>query len=85
MATGGAGPIEKAVRQDVKDMGELVGTEATLAELAYNVAKAIDNGGGDDGKLLPSLSKELRLVLKQLHDGHTGGDDGEWGDMGSAE
>lgn len=62
------GPVETAVREDVEAIGGLVGVEPTLAEMAYTLARDIDQGGGEDGRLLPALNKELRATLKQLLD-----------------
>ncbi|WP_204014019.1 hypothetical protein [Sphaerimonospora thailandensis] len=53
------------MRDDVADLGDLVGVEPSLSEMAYRLAREID-GGGDDGKLLPQLNRELRQTLAQL-------------------
>lgn len=76
------GPVEKALRADVADMGELAGTERSVAQIAYVIAKAIDDC--EDVKSLPNLSKELRLLVKQL-DGLTDGGDDEWSNLASPE
>ncbi|MGW0805961.1 hypothetical protein [Nonomuraea sp. NPDC002799] len=60
------GPVEKAVRDDVEELGDLVGVEPSLSEMAYKLAEQVDAGGGEDGKLLPQLSRELRATLAQL-------------------
>lgn len=78
------GPTESATRADVKAMGDLYGTENTLAELAYALAKAIDDPAGD-GKQLPALSKELRLVMKQIAEGHGGGPEDEFSNLGDPD
>lgn len=70
-----AGPVERTVREDIEALGGLVGVEPTLAEMAYRLARDIDAGGGDDGRLLPQLNKELRATLKQLVDGRPADDD----------
>lgn len=62
------GPVEHAVREDIEAIGGLVGVEPTLAEMAYTLARDIDHGGGEEGRLLPALNKELRATLKQLLD-----------------
>ncbi|MCY0962989.1 hypothetical protein [Streptomyces sp. H27-H5] len=69
------GPVEKAVREDVEAIGGLVGVEPTLAEMAFKLAADMDAGGGDDGRLLPALNKELRATLKQLVDGRPAEED----------
>lgn len=76
------GPIEMAIRLDIAAMGELLGTENTLAELAYRVAREIDDGGGPQ---TAALSRELRLSLQQLTDGHAGGADDILGDLGAPD
>lgn len=79
------GPIETAVRGDVAALGELLGTEKTLAELAYRVAQELDDGGGPEGRQMAALSRELRLALQQLTDGHAGGTDDVFGDLGAPD
>ena len=83
--TARAGGIQAAVRDDVEAMGDLEGVEPSLAATAYRLAQAIDDGGGEDGRLMPALAKELRSTLKELADGRrddTGGD--ELDDLASA-
>ncbi len=79
------GPVETAVRNDIADLGELLGMEQSLAELAYRVAEEIDQGGGEGGKQMSALSRELRLTLQQLSDGHSGGADDEFGDLAAPD
>ncbi|MDX5564140.1 hypothetical protein PYK79_13390 [Streptomyces sp. ID05-04B] len=67
--------MEKTVREDIEALGALVGVEPTLAEMAFRLARDIDAGGGDDGRLMPQLNKELRATLKQLVDGRPADDD----------
>jgi hypothetical protein len=69
------GPVEEAVREDVEALGDLVGVEPSLTELAYRLASEIDMTGGEDGKLLPQLSRELRQTLAQLMEGRAADDD----------
>jgi hypothetical protein len=69
------GPVETAVREDIEAIGGLVGVEPTLAEMTYRLAADIDAGGGDDGRLLPALNKELRATLKQLVEGRPAEDE----------
>lgn len=63
------GPVQRTVRQVVGKLGELKDMEPALAETAYALAKDIDSGGGEGGKLLPSLTKELRATLTALKPG----------------
>jgi hypothetical protein len=80
------GPIETAVREDIEAIGGLLGVEPTLAEMAYRLAQDIDGGGGEDGRLLPALNKELRATLKQLLDGRPAEDeDDDLADLASPE
>lgn len=69
------GPVERAVREDIEAIGGLVGVEPTLAEMAFRLAQDIDGGGGEEGRLLPALNKELRATLKQLLDSRPAEDD----------
>ena len=75
--------VESAVRSDIDELGDLTGIEPTLAATAYRLAKTIDDDE-TDGRTLPALVKELRLVLKQLTEGRSGGDDDDDSDLGSA-
>jgi hypothetical protein len=68
------GPVEKAVRDDVEQLGDLVGVEPSLSEMAYRLAKEID-AGGEDSKHLPGLNRELRATLAQLLEGRAVEDD----------
>jgi hypothetical protein len=77
------GPVEKATRAYIADLGELIGSEQALAAMATSTAVLID--ATDDPRALPGLTKEMRLLIKQLTDGHTGGGDGEWDDMASTD
>lgn len=36
------GPVEKAVRDDIEQLGDLVGVEPSLSEMAYRLAREID-------------------------------------------
>ena len=67
----GRGELERTIRADVARLGEPVGVQASLAQTAYVLAEAIDAGGGEAGKQLPQLAKELRATLELL----TAGDD----------
>lgn len=80
-----AGPVETTVRDDVEQLGDLVGVEPSLSEMAYALAREIDAGGGEDGKQLPSLNRELRQTLAQLLEGRAADDDDDLGDLGSPD
>lgn len=81
------GPVEKAVRDDVEQLGDLVDVEPSLTELAYRLATEIDALGGEDGKLLPQLSRELRQTLAQLMEGRAADDEDDdgLGDLAAPE
>ncbi|MCZ4099852.1 hypothetical protein [Streptomyces sp. H39-C1] len=80
------GPVEGAVRSDVEALGDLVGVEPSLSEMAYQLARDIDAGGGEDGKLLPALNRELRATLAQLLEGRVADDDDDGlGDLASPD
>ncbi|MFJ8163823.1 hypothetical protein ACIRBY_23250 [Streptomyces sp. NPDC096136] len=80
------GPVEKAVREDVEALGDLVGVEPSLTELAYRLAAEIDLLPSEDTKLLPNLSRELRLTLAQLLEGRAADDDDDGlGDLAAPE
>jgi hypothetical protein len=54
--------------------------------MAYRLAKDIDGGGGEDGRLLPALNRELRATLAQLLEGRAvDDDDDELGDLASPD
>lgn len=77
------GRVEASTQRFIKQMGDLAGAEEALGDLALTLARAID-GLTEDTRQLSNLSKELRLVLKQLEGGSGGEDDG-WGDLASPE
>jgi len=80
------GPVEKAVRDDVEQLGDLVGVEPSLSEMAYRLAAEIDRGGGEDGKQLPGLNRELRATLAQLLAARAPGeDDDDLDDLGTPD
>lgn len=89
------GPVEKAVREDVEQLGDLVGVEPSLSQMAYRLAQEIDRTAGgacescgepvaaaEDGKTLPALNRELRQTLQQLLDARPAEeDDDDLGDL----
>ncbi|USQ82640.1 hypothetical protein NFX46_01960 [Streptomyces phaeoluteigriseus] len=90
------GPVEQAVRSDVEQLGDLVGVEPSLSEMAYRLARDIDGRAKcetcgeqvpaqDDGRTLPQLNRELRQTLAQLLEGRAADDDDDLGDLGSPD
>ncbi|MEV6571858.1 hypothetical protein [Streptomyces sp. NPDC051577] len=83
MASPTAGPVERAVRDDIEQLGDLAGVEPSLSELAYTLAREIDSDV-EEGRQLHQLSRELRQTLAQLLEGRaTDDDDDDLGDMGA--
>ncbi|MGQ4358875.1 hypothetical protein [Streptomyces sp. SAS_272] len=95
---GGMGPVEKAVRDDVEQLGDLVGVEPSLSEMAFTLARSIDTAatgecqtcgeavaGAEDGRTLPQLNRELRQTLAQLLEGRAADDDDDLGDLASPD
>jgi len=92
------GPVEEAVRSDVEQLGDLVGVEPSLSEMAYRLAREIDGVAEaacetcgepipvqDDSRTLPQLNRELRQTLAQLLEGRAADDDDDLGDLGSPD
>ena len=92
------GPVEQAVRSDVEQLGDLVGVEPSLSEMAYRLAHEIDRAAeaacetcGEpipvdvDTRTLPQLNRELRQTLAQLLEGRAADDDDDLGDLGSPD
>jgi hypothetical protein len=90
------GPVEKAVRDDVEQLGDLAGVEPSLSEMAYTLARRIDAAAtgeceacgeavAQDDKLLPQLNRELRQTLAQLVEGRAADDDDDLGDLASPD
>lgn len=90
------GSVEAAVRGDVEQLGDLVGVEPSLSEMAFTLARRIDAAAtgecescgeavAQDDKLLPQLNRELRATLAQLLEGRAADDDDDLGDLGSPE
>lgn len=65
-AEAGAGSVAEAVREDIDALGDLVGLEPSLAELAHTLARQIDSGCGEFDPPLTAVTKELRATLKEL-------------------
>ncbi|MCP3817823.1 hypothetical protein NLX86_06635 [Streptomyces sp. A3M-1-3] len=80
------GPVETAAREDIEQLGDLVSIEPTLSAMAYTLAREIDAGGGEEGRQLAQLNRELRATLAQLLEGRaTDDDDDGLGDLGSPD
>ncbi|MEU9888663.1 helix-turn-helix transcriptional regulator [Sphaerisporangium sp. NPDC051011] len=77
--------VAAAVREDIEALGDLTGLEPSLAQMACRLATAIDAGGGEDGRLLPALNRELRATLAQLVEGRAKEDDDDLGDLAEPE
>jgi hypothetical protein len=87
------GPVEEAVRNDVEQLGDLVGVEPSLSEVAYRLAREIDGTAEcetcgepipqEETRTLPQLTRELRQTLAQLLEGRAADDDDDLGDLGS--
>ena len=86
------GSVEDAVRSDVEQLGDLVGVEPSLTELAFTLAARIDGAAStecetcgepiaQDDRLLPQLTRELRQTLAQLLEGRAADDDDDLGDL----
>ncbi|MET9965444.1 hypothetical protein ABZZ80_05835 [Streptomyces sp. NPDC006356] len=86
------GPVETAVRSDVEQLGDLVGIEPSLSEMAYSLARRIDAASTGEcetcgeavaveDKLLPQLNRELRQTLAQMLEGRAADDDDDLGDL----
>ncbi|HTE70319.1 MAG TPA: hypothetical protein VK942_16435 [Actinomycetes bacterium] len=67
------GPVERAARRAVKNLGELQGMQQTLAEAAYKVARALDERDGKPDMATAACLRELRTTLDSLE--HRGDSD----------
>ena len=92
------GPVEQAVRDDIRELGDLVGVEPSLSEMAYRLAREIDGASTaecetcgepipaqEDSRSLPQLNRELRQTLAQLLKRRAADDDDDLGDLGSPD
>src|SRR5262245_9995566 len=61
------GPVERAVRHDVRALGDLDGVQRALAETAYTLAYTLDSrsGGGPD-MATAAVARELRVTLQAI-------------------
>ncbi|HEU4751526.1 MAG TPA: hypothetical protein VFU47_00360 [Armatimonadota bacterium] len=67
------GPLETAVRGDVDALGLVSPTARSMAELAFNMARKLDDGAG---MATAAVAKELRDTLNQMAE-QAGDDDGK--------
>jgi hypothetical protein len=67
------GGNERATRRAVRDLDDLTPMQLALAELAYTLARALDEGAGA-GMSTAAVAKELRATLEVLA---RSGDDGD--------
>jgi hypothetical protein len=90
------GAVEDAVRADIEQLGDLVGVEPSLTEVAYALAGRIDAARTaecetcgeaipQEDRLLPQLTRELRQTLAQLLEGRAPDDDDDLGDLGTPD
>jgi len=81
------GPVEKAVRSDVRELGDLTGFEPLLAALAVRLAVEVDAFTADgDRRTFVQLTRELRQTVAHLVKGRTAeNDDDPFGDLASPE
>lgn len=90
------GPVERTVRDDIEQLGDLAGVEPSLTELAYTLAGRIDRAASaecetcgeaipQEDRLLPQLTRELRQTLAQLLEGRAADDDDDLGDLASPD
>jgi transcriptional regulator with XRE-family HTH domain len=70
--SGAPGQLETTVRADIDAMADLLDLEPSLAQTAYVLAAAIDAGGGENGRQLPALSKQLLATLTAITAGRRG-------------
>lgn len=81
------GPVEKAVKSDVGELGDLTGFEPLFAALAVRLASEVDAFAPDgDRRVFVQLTRELRQTVAQLTEGRTATDDDDpFGDLASPE
>ncbi|MFG2070977.1 hypothetical protein ACGFKZ_29370 [Micromonospora tulbaghiae] len=61
-----AGEVETALRESLKELGDLDGALVPLAAQALVLARALD---GDAGMAVAAVSKELRALVEKLWEG----------------
>jgi len=79
------GKIGQAIRDDIRDLGELFGVDRTRAQLAIRLADEVDSDQSG-GKYIPQLAKELRGVLSDLMGAGTDpNEDDDLNDLGTPD
>src|SRR5262245_26933228 len=59
------GPVERAARRYVRDLGDLSDLQRPLAELAYSLARSLDDGAG---MAAAAIGREYRTTLLTLRE-----------------
>ncbi len=59
------GSVEEQVRGDIKELGKLKGIQPSLAEIAYALARYLDN---DPGLATAGVAKQLTETLTRIKD-----------------
>ncbi len=59
------GAVEDEVRRDIKELGKLQGIQPSLAEIAYSLARYLDN---DPGLATAGVAKQLTETLIRIKD-----------------
>lgn len=79
------GRVERAVRADIDSLGKLEGEFCrSMAEMAYVLAKAVDDSGADGPAAAVNWARELRMTLDGLREvARERGGAGEDGDLGT--
>ncbi|GIH91953.1 hypothetical protein Psi01_25830 [Planobispora siamensis] len=57
------GPVESQTRADIEALGPLTRVQPSLAETAYTLARALDEGAGLS---TAAIARELRSVLTEI-------------------
>jgi hypothetical protein len=63
LVTESYGPVEAQVRADIVALGDLDGIQPSLAQTAYTLARALDDGAG---MATAAVARELRATLEQI-------------------
>jgi hypothetical protein len=66
------GPVEARVRQDLEALVVDGGVQGALAEIAFSLARSLDEGAGMSAA---AVARELRAALAELVKGAAGDDD----------
>lgn len=59
------GSVEEQTREDIKALGKLQGIQPSLAEIAYSLARYLDN---DPGLATAGVAKQLTETLFRIKD-----------------